>query len=278
MHMRLSPMLAAVAAIAATLTLSACGTGPAAGPATNAPAPQQPPAAVQSANLSSALVAHTWTLESAKDAQGKRMDALFTSPARPVKLSFTGGRIGIQGGCNSRGGGFQVNAADQLVVGQMVSTMMACEAPLMAVDKALTDVFAKPAQLRMDKGTPPRMTLVTAANETLVFTGTRTPESLYGAPTQIFLEVGPQKVACNNPMMPNAQCLQVRERKFDAQGLPSGTPGPWQPLNGTIEGFTHEAGYSSVLRVKRFNRQPVPADASAYLMVLDLVVETRIAK
>ena len=66
--------------------------------------------------------------------------------------------------------------------------------------------------------------------------------------------------------------------EFDAQGLPSGTPGPWQPLNGTIEGFTHEAGYSSVLRVKRFNRQPVPADASAYLMVLDLVVETRIAK
>ena len=127
--------------------------------------------------------------------------------------------------------------------------------------------------------TPPSMTLLTAANETLVFTGERTLESQHGKPTRMFLEVAPQKVACNHPLMPNAQCLQTREVTFNEQGLRVGEPGPWQVFQGDIQGFNFEPGYRSVLRVDRFTRANPPADASRYIFVLDMQVETaRVAK
>ena len=267
MQMRFTPLLAISAAIAATLSLSACSSGPAAS--------TPPTAAVQPAHLEATLVAHTWKLESAKDSQGRHMSALFPSTTKPLQLSFADGRVGIQGGCNTRGGGFQMNSAGQLVVGQMVSTMMACEAPLMAADKAITAVLAKPADVRVDKNTPPRMTLVSAANDTLVFVGERTLESLHGKPTRIFLEVAPQKVACSHPLMPKAQCLQTREITFNEQGLRVGAPGPWQAFYGDIQGFNFEPGYRSVLRVDRYTRANPPADASRYIFVLDMRVETQ---
>ena len=120
---------------------------------------------------------------------------------------------------------------------------------------------------------------VTTANETLVFTGERTLESQHGKPTRMFLEVAPQKVACNHPLMPNAQCLQTREVTFNEQGLRVGEPGPWQVFQGDIQGFNFEPGYRSVLRVDRFTRANPPADASRYIFVLDMQVETaRVAK
>jgi hypothetical protein len=76
--------------------------------------------------------------------------------------------------------------------------------------------------------------------------------------------------------MPGATCLQVRDRVFDAQGLPVGAPGEWRVVTGDIEGYVHREGERNVVRVKRFLRAPVPADASAFVYVLDLVVESEI--
>ncbi|MBP7421762.1 MAG: META and DUF4377 domain-containing protein, partial [Burkholderiaceae bacterium] len=243
MPIRLPSILAITAAMVAALTLSACGTSPMAEP--------PPPSAttVQPARLEAALVAHTWKLVSARDNDGRYMSALFPANSKPVTFNFAEGRISIQGGCNVRGGAFQINSAYQLAVGQTVSTMMACEPTLMAVDKAITAALAKPLDLRIEMTTPPSMTLLTAANETLVFTGERTLESQHGKPTRMFLEVAPQKVACNHPLMPNAQCLQTREVTFNEQGLRVGEPGPWQVFQGDIQGFNFEPGYRSVLRV-----------------------------
>lgn len=273
MPIRLPSLLAITAAMVAALTLSACGTSPMAEP--------PPPSAttVQPARLEAALVAHTWKLVSARDNDGRYMSALFPANSKPVTFNFAEGRISIQGGCNVRGGAFQINSAYQLAVGQTVSTMMACEPTLMAVDKAITAALAKPLDLRIEMTTPPSMTLLTAANETLVFTGERTLESQHGKPTRMFLEVAPQKVACNHPLMPNAQCLQTREITFNEQGLRVGEPGPWQVFQGDIQGFNFEPGYRSVLRVDRFTRANPPADASRYIFVLDMQVETaRVAK
>jgi hypothetical protein len=74
--------------------------------------------------------------------------------------------------------------------------------------------------------------------------------------------------------MPNAQCLLVRERFFDEQGLAAGTPGQWQPLNQDIEGYTHTPGIRNVVRVKRFTIKNPPADGPSTAYVLDLVVES----
>ena len=53
-----------------------------------------------------------------------------------------------------------------------------------------------------------------------------------------------------------------------------GEPGPWQVFQGDIQGFTFEPGYRSVLRVDRYTRANPPADASRYIFVLDMQVET----
>ena len=74
------------------------------------------------------------------------------------------------------------------------------------------------------------------------------------------------------------QCLQVRELKYDKNGVAVGTPGEWQPLSQNIEGYTHEAGIRNVLRVKRFNVKNPPAGAPSTAYVLDLVVESEVVK
>jgi len=68
------------------------------------------------------------------------------------------------------------------------------------------------------------------------------------------------------------QCLQVRELKYDKNGVAVGAPGEWKPLSQNIKGYTHEAGIRNVLRVKRFNVK----NSTAY--VLDLVVESEVVK
>jgi hypothetical protein len=117
---------------------------------------------------------------------------------------------------------------------------------------------------------------VTAAGETLVLIGQATPESLYGPATQIFLEVAAQPVACSNPFTGEKTCLQVRDRAFDSQGLPAGTPSAWRPLYERIDGYTHKPGIRNVLRVKRFQRNAVPAGTPPVLYVLDLTVESEV--
>ena len=45
-------------------------------------------------------------------------------------------------------------------------------------------------------------------------------------------------------------------------------------FQGGIDGYTHTPGVRDVRRINRNKRSPVPADASAYVYVLDLVVES----
>ena len=114
--------------------------------------------------------------------------------------------------------------------------------------------------------------------QTLVFSGQATPESLYGAATRVFLEVNAQRVACQNPLNGQATCLQVRERRFDAQGLVVLPHGDWRPLFETIDGYTHQPGVRNVLRLKQFQRGAVAAGTPARVYVLDLVVESETVK
>jgi heat shock protein HslJ len=223
-------------------------------------------------SLGQTLEDHLWTLESATDSQGRRIDAVSLPQKRPVVFGFTESRVSIQGTCNRLFGGYRINADGTFEVQQMASGMMACEPALMQGDTALVNLTSKPMKVELTPG--PTLRLSSAANGTLVLSGQMTPEARYGEPTRVFLEVAPQHVACNHPLMPDAKCLAVRERQFDAQGLRVGVPGEFQPMNERIEGFTHNVGERNVLRLKRFTRSPVPADASAYVYVLDLVVET----
>jgi hypothetical protein len=162
-----------------------------------------------------------------------------------------------------------------LVVGQMISTQMACaDAALMTMEREAGARLSGRHAATLASGDPPRLELVNAAGDTLAFIGAPTARTRYGtAPTRVFLEVAAQRVDCHHPLMPEYRCLQVRELQYDAAGLRTGA-GDWGPLYQEIEGFVHQDGTRNVVRLARYPRQDVPADAPAVAYVLDMVVES----
>jgi heat shock protein HslJ len=256
------------------LVLAACAQTP----EVTMPTPSASTAAANPASPTGTdpLTRYHWQLNNAIDSNGTHIDALFVRPDKPVQLDFSPYRITVVNSCNNMGAGYTVRKG-YLQIGPMVSTMMACnDASLVALDDAISQRVRGSVTVNLlarDNG--PRLQLVTDSGDTLTFTGLPTAETRYGGPAQIaFLEVAPQSVPCNHPLMPNAQCLLVRERFFDEQGLATGTPGPWQPLNQDIEGYTHTPGIRNVVRVKRFTVSNPAADAPSVAYVLDLVVES----
>ncbi len=227
--------------------------------------------------LAQTLERYRWTLESATDSRKRRIAMLPPSQDHPVVLSFSGNRMSLQGPCNRMVGGYEVSAPMQLTMrGGPASTMMGCDPALMNADTVLAGILAKPLHVEMDTGQSPRLRLRSASNDMLTFTGEATPEALYGPGITIFLEIAPQHIACEHPPAPETRCIQVRERHYDEQGLPVGTPEEWRPLYENIQGFTHKEGVRNIVRLKRFDRNPTAAGTPSTLYVLDLVVETQI--
>jgi heat shock protein HslJ len=218
------------------------------------------------------LVDHHWRLESAVTAGGQRIDALLPAE-RPFEFRFEPDRFMAKGGCNGLRGGYQLDADGRLVAGAMTATLMACEPALMDADRALAAVLAAPARAVLVRGPDPTVALVSADGSALMLVGRKTPEALYGPPTGVFLEVAARTVPCPEPDA-SAQCLSVREIRFDERGLRSGEPGEWQVFTGTIEGYTHEPGTRNVVRVNRYQ----PAGDAEPVHVLDLVVESEIVR
>ena len=253
-----------LAAAVAALGLSACASWP--GPATSweplAPGAER------------TLEAHRWRLVSATDAQGRRIDGVTLPGDAAFGFSFPRSGVVIDGGCNTMRGDVRIEAGGRVRFGRMAATMKACDGTLMQADAALAKLLADPVQATIDGSAEPRLRFVTAANETLVLVGHPTPETRYGAGTTMFLEVAADRLPCSVPPMRMGTCLQVRDRAFDAKGLPVGTPGEWRAFAGEIEGYTHREGERNVLRVKRYERRSAPADASRFVYVLDLVVES----
>ncbi|MEM5310826.1 DUF4377 domain-containing protein [Paraburkholderia sp. JHI869] len=225
---------------------------------------------------SSILSQYHWQLNDAFDSKGKRIDALFVRTDKPVQLDFSADRLNVVNSCNNMGASFSVKKG-QLQVGQMTSTMMACpDAALAALDNAIAQRLHGTLSVSLlARGDTPRMQLVTESGDTLTFGGLPTAQTRFGGPGETrFLEVAAQTVPCNHPLIPDKQCLLVRERHFDEQGLPTGTPGEWQPLNQEIEGYTHTPGMRNVLRVQRYTVKTPPADGPSVAYVLDIVVES----
>jgi heat shock protein HslJ len=235
------------------------------------------PAIAADTELTRSLQNNTWSLQSSSESSSQPIAGL-TVPSQTFLLRFEAQRLSVTGGCNSMSGKWRLNRQDQLVVGRLVSTMKACEPALMEADRALAAVLAQRLSVQLEPGPTPTLRLASAQPQTLLLSGQPTLESQYGAPTRMFLEVAAQTVPCQPGAGAPTQCLQVRERRFDDKGLRIDPPGAWRAFYGGIEGYTHTPGVSNVLRLKRFQRSTVPADASAFVYVLDLVVESNTVK
>jgi heat shock protein HslJ len=226
--------------------------------------------------LAGMLQDHRWTLVNATDAANSRIDVLFPDPERPFEFSFAESRLHAEGGCNGIRGGFRISADDKLEVTGMMSTQMACAAPLMQADAALAGLLAAPLELVPVGGAQPSLVMFTAGGDALVLSGELTPEARFGPPTRMFLEVADQTVACDESPRGDGTCLQVRELSFDEQGLMVGTPSEWQAFHGHIQGYEHQPGIRNVLRVKRFEPAAGAGLPAAPVYVLDLVVQSEV--
>jgi heat shock protein HslJ len=260
--------LPVLATLALGLSVVACAQG--GGGAT-------PPPGTVDVALGRGLQDKVWTLQSGTEAGGQPIAGLMV-PGHAFVLRFDAARLGVTGGCNNLSGPWQLDGQGRLTVGRMASTMKGCEPALMQADRALASLLAQPLDVKLEPGAAPRLSLASPTRQTLLLAGEPTLESRYGAPTRLFLEVAPQTVPCQPGAGAPTQCLQVRERRFDDKGLRIDPPGEWRAFHGSIEGYTHTPGVRNVLRLKRYSRGTVPADASAYLYVLDLVVESATEK
>ena len=262
------PLLAAVG-----LSLPVAATAQSTGNASQ-PSPHRRAA---DSGLVRSLQDNVWTLQSGSDASGQPIDGLKV-PGHAFVLRFDGARLQVQGGCNTLSGGWRLSPQGQLMVSRLAATMKACEPALMQADKVLAAVLEQPLDVQRDPAATAGLRLTSPGRQTLVLAGEPTLESRYGAPTRVFLEVAAQTVPCQSGAGGPTQCLRVRERRFDDQGLRIEPPGEWGAFYSLIDGYTHTPGVRNVLRVNRYKRNPVPADASAYLYALDLVVESEIVK
>lgn len=257
--------------IAASFWLAGCAPGTP--PETSAPAAVAPAAlpAAPVADLATTLVAYRWQLATATDAAGQSIAALFPGPDNLLGIEFAEGNLGVTGGCNRIGMGYQLLEGAKLQLSPGRSTMMACPPPLGDADATISRLLSGTvgAELQGDAGTPV-LRLAAADGSSLVFNGTPTPETRFGGPGErAFLEVSPK------PCEPAAPpCLMVRDRAFDEQGLQVGEPGEWRALPEGIEGYTPVAGEQQVVRVKRFKKAPADGGAPTVHFVFDMVIQS----
>lgn len=268
-----------ITALFLPLALAACAapTQPGASVAPEAPVPAQAADATRPGALQAALTlsGHHWRLADARDGEGRRIDALFVRAGKPLQLDFNASMLSVANGCNSMSA-HHVLTGDSLTLEPMVSTLMACpDRTLMALDQEIGKRLQGRLAMRIDEGDVPALVLTNAGGDVLTFTGEMTAATRYGGPGErVFLEVAAATRPCSHPLIPGRQCLQVREVQYDAQGLKVGEPGAFQNFYDGIEGYEHRDGMRNVLRVDRYTRKDVPADASKYAYVLDMVVES----
>lgn len=267
--------------LALCVALAACAKTPQGEPAAapGVPAPVADAAdmpATAAATDASVLTANHWQLRDAKDAQGQRIDALFVNADKPLQLDFADGRVSVSNSCNSMGAAYAVQA-DQLTIQQVASTQMACaDAKLMALDQEAGKRLQGATRFAQRND---MLTLTTASGDVLTFHGKATAATRYGGEGEtVFLEVAAQTRACSHPLIADNQCLQVRELKYDVNGLKSGSNDAFANFYAPIEGYQHQPGTRNVLRVKRYAVKNPPADGSSLAYELDMVVESESVK
>ncbi|GAB1386415.1 META and DUF4377 domain-containing protein [Melaminivora sp.] len=274
-------------AAAAWLALGLAGCANHASPTTHSPAATTtttaatatPPMSSAPSTPAAGITAYDWDLAKVTDAQGQTPAGWQIPGQRPARLHFEAGRLTVHNLCNLFNTGYALQGQTLLLMGGL-STRRACpDEDAHELQQRVALYLSAPATWELRPAShpdaAPQLELVFGDGLRWQLAGVATAETRYGGPGErVFLEVGPQRIACSHGLIPNAQCLNVRELRYADNGVRQ-SAGPWQPLYDEIEGFTHRPGTRQVLRLKRFQRPaPVPADASSLIYLLDMVVET----
>lgn len=245
-------------------------------PSSTPPSASSPAQAASKA--SSPLAAYEWDLVNAYDAGGQAAAGWKLSGKPAFRLSFENRQLSVKNLCNVVGAAYATDGSS-LRVERVISTMKACaDTELMALERKVATQLPTAKSYSLKNGATPQLTVQFADGSRWEFSGTPTASTQYGGSGQLmFLEVAPERVACSNGVMKDAQCLRVRIVSYRQDGVKLRV-GAWDTFYNEIEGFKHEPGIRNVLRVNRFVRKNVPADASQHVYVLDMVVESERVK
>lgn len=278
--MRTITSLKTLPAVLLTAMVAACGSTP---PGASMSATPSAPATATApaADAARQLQAYDWDLAAAFDGRGQPAPGWRLPHHTPTRLHFQDQQLSVRNLCNAIGAGYTLDGS-RLQVARAMSTMRACaERELMDLEQRVIALLPQAQRYELRAATAdkaPMLVLHFADGSRWELAGTPTPATRYGsAGERVFLEVAPQRVACNHPLMPNAMCLRVREIRYGDNGVKQST-GEWRIFQGGIEGYTHEPGIRNVLRLQRYPMakpgQPLPADAPSHVYVLDMVVES----
>ena len=257
----------------ASVTLAACGStggGGASKPGLGAPSGP--------AGDATSLTAYHWKLQQAFTPAGNDDQTWFLDSTKaPIELDFADQRVVVKNLCNVMSAGYQAEG-QRMNMQRAVSTLRACnDNQLMMLEQKVARILPTAKQWNVQLGSSaaeqPRLTLQFIDGTRWQLNGKPTAQTQYGgAPERIFLEVGPERKSCTAGAGRH-ECLQVREIRYDNNGLKTYT-GQWENFYSEIDGYKHEAGVTNILRINRYKRQNVPADASSYAYVLDMVVSS----
>ena len=207
------------------------------------------------------LTQYTWHLDT-----GAQRDMVVTLAPE--------GRLSVQTTCNSIRSTWR-DENNTLITGHSMMTQMACNQSNMRQEMLATQLLdqrAVPFVLDTSNPKQPTLTLMDATGQRYVFTGKITPEALYqGEAETLFYEIHPQTKTCTGIV--NQQCLQVKEIRYNQQGLKTYQDANWSLFYDTIQGFEHHPNERQVIRVKRYTIKNPAADQSKYAYVHDLTVE-----
>ncbi len=233
----------------------------------------QVPGSSAQSSINQQLNAYSWQLVEAMDKKNQRINGLFVRADMPITLQFKENRISIINACNNMGGTFSLSG-NHLSVGDLASTMMACAAPLNELDTTVSNLIKGKTAINIStKDAQPQLSLTTSGGETLVFKGLATPETRYGSKAEtIFLEISPETKTCSAGTH-QMQCLQVKEVKYNEQGIKTYTSSAWENFYDNIEGYKHNNNQRVIVRVNKYAVKNPPADASSYAYVLDTTIE-----
>lgn len=181
----------------------------------------------------------------------------------------------ISTGCNQQGGTWQL-LGQVMTTSALRSTMMMCSPQLMQQEKQSSDLFNQSQltlQVSHDATHIPQLHIIDKNGKEYFLKGKIKPEAQYQSEADIiFLDISPVTQTCSTT--PNAQCLQVKELKYNDQGIPSYIDQNWKILPIQIQGYYHDPKIKKTIRVKRFQTNATAAPQYAY--IYDMTVQQEI--
>ncbi|MGE8537952.1 MAG: DUF4377 domain-containing protein [Acinetobacter sp.] len=221
---------------------------------------------LQQKNAKQILSAYHWQLD-------RRLE-------RPIVLSFDAqGRLSAVTGCNGLSTSWSIKN-NIISTSEVIGTEMACDAALMQQERFVSQLLQKreiPFTLNTTNPDQPTLMLTAADGQKYQFSGKMTPETRYqGQAEMIFLEISPETKSCSG--VAQQSCLQVKEVKYDQNGLKTQVDKDWTLFYDQIEGFQHSPNERQIIRVKRFEINNPAADQSKYAYIYDMAVEREAVK